>query len=104
MDIELNGIKDSRNSPLSLGLSSVEASLRTKVKLYKKRANEVEKYLASHPDEWGRFQHEFNSEVDSIFRDIMAYEKINLSKGNIEKVYKLKQNLNKTKNIHEERL
>ncbi len=91
MSLELNGIKDSRNSPLSLGISSIETSLSTKIKLYKRRADEVEKYLNKHPDEWGRFQHEFNSEVDSIFRDIMEYEKINLSKGNSEKVYKLKK-------------
>jgi len=90
-NIELNGIRESRNSDLSLGLSAIEVSLRTKIKLYKKRADEIEKYLTRHPDEWGKFQHEFNSEVNNIFRDIMTYEKINLSKGNVEKVYKLKK-------------
>ncbi|MCQ9206784.1 MAG: methyltransferase domain-containing protein [Omnitrophica bacterium] len=76
---------------LSLGLSTAETSLLTKIQLYKKRAQEVEKYLNRYPEEWGRFQYEFNTEVDNIFRDIMIYEKINLSKGNIEKVYKLKK-------------
>ena len=91
MNIELNEIRDSRNSALSLGLGAIETSLRTKIKLYKKRADEVEAYLITHPNSWGRFQHEFNSEVNGIFREIMVYEKINLSKGNIEKVYKLKK-------------
>ena len=91
MDIELNGIKDSRNPTLSLGLGAIETTLRTKIKLYKKRAQEVERYLSGHPEKWGKFQHEFNSEVDGIFRDIMIYEKTNLAKGNLEKVYKLKK-------------
>jgi len=91
MDINLNGIKESKNPILSLGLGAIETSLRNKIKLYKKRSQEVEKYLTKHPDEWGKFQHEFNSEVNGIFRDIMAYEKVNLNKGNVEKVYKLKK-------------
>jgi len=91
MNIELNGIRDSRNPTLSLGLGAIETSLHTKIKLYKKRAEEVEKYLTKYPEEWGKFQHEFNSEVSSIFREIMTYEKINLAKGKVEKVYKLKQ-------------
>ncbi len=91
MNIEPNVIRYSRNSALSLGVGAIETSLRAKIKLYKKRADEVETYLTKHPDEWGKFQHEFNSEVNSIFREIVAYEKINLSKGNIEKVYKLKK-------------
>lgn len=91
MDVELNGIKDSRSSSLNLGIGAIETSLHTKINLYKKRASEIERYLTKHPEEWGKFQHEFNSEVNSIFQDIMIYEKINLTKGNIEKVYKLKK-------------
>lgn len=91
MDTELNGIRDSRSSSLSLGIGAIEASLHTKINLYRKRASEIERYLTKHPEEWGKFQHEFNSEVNDIFRDIMIFEKINLAKGNIEKVYKLKK-------------
>ena len=91
MNINLNGIKESKNPILSLGLGAIETSLRNKIKLYKKRAEEVEKYLIKYPDEWGKFQHEFNSEVNGIFQDIMRYEKVNLNKGNVEKVYKLKK-------------
>jgi len=89
--MDINGFKNSKSSDLNLGLGAIEASLHTKINLYKKRAREVEKYLAKHPEEWGKFQHEFNSEVNNIFSDIMKYEKINLAKGNIEKVYKLKK-------------
>ena len=73
------------------GISSQEVSLRAKLKLYKKRAKEMEDYLSKHPNEWGKFQSEFNFEVNSIFRDIMNFEKENFAKGNDEKVYKLKR-------------
>lgn len=76
---------------LSLGLGSIETSLRNKIKLYKKRAQEIERYLLKRPDDWGKFQNEFNSEVNSIFRDIMNFEKINLNKGRTDKVDKLKR-------------
>jgi len=68
-----------------------DVSLRGKLKLYKKRAREIEDYLSQHPEEWGKFQSEFNSEVNSIFKDIMDFEKDNFATGNDEKVYKLKR-------------
>ncbi len=73
------------------GIIPANASLRTKLRLYSKRACEIEGYLSKSPQEWRKFQREFNSEVNSIFRDIMNFEKENFSKGNEEKVYKLKQ-------------
>ncbi len=75
----------------NLGIDNIEAPLRTKIKLYKKKAQKFEKYLSKHPDEWGKFQNEFNAEVNGIFRNIMNFEKINLAKGNEDKVYKLKR-------------
>lgn len=66
------------------------ASLRTKVNHYKKRAREIEDCLLKNPEEWGRFQSEFNWEVDLIFRDIMNFEKENMASGQEDKVYKLK--------------
>jgi len=74
-----------------LGLSEIKTTIRTQVKLYKRRAAEIEKYLSEHPGEWGKFQNEFNLEVNSIFRGIMNFEKINLSKGLNSKVLKLKR-------------
>lgn len=74
-----------------LKVNTQELSLRTKLRLYKKRACEVEDYLSKNPEEWGKFQSEFNSEVNNIFRDIMNFEKINFSAGQEEKVYKLKR-------------
>ncbi len=72
-------------------IGKTEISLRAKLKLYKKRASEIENYLLKRPQEWGKFQSEFNSEVNNIFRDIMDFEKINFSMGHEEKVYKLKR-------------
>jgi chemotaxis methyl-accepting protein methylase len=74
-----------------LEINKTEPSLRSKLKLYKKRADEIESYLSKRPEEWGKFQSEFNSEVNSIFRDIMNFEKLNFSIGQEEKLYKLKR-------------
>lgn len=74
-----------------LGLKEIDLSLRSKIKSYKKRAQEIELYLSIRPGEWGKFQSEFNSAVDGIFRDIMNFEKENLTIGNEDKVYKLKR-------------
>ncbi len=65
--------------------------LRNKIRLYKKRAQEIESCLSKKPKEWGKFQSEFNQEVNSIFHDIMNFEKANLSAGREDKVYKLKR-------------
>ena len=74
-----------------LELEEIGLSLRSKIKVYKKRAQEIELYLSEKPGEWGKFQSEFNSAVDSIFRDIMNFEKENLAMGYENKVYKLKR-------------
>lgn len=74
-----------------LEIGTKEASLRTKLKLYKKKAREIENYLSKRPEEWGKFQSEFNSEVNSVFRDIMNFERENYANGQEEKVYKLKR-------------
>jgi extracellular factor (EF) 3-hydroxypalmitic acid methyl ester biosynthesis protein len=73
------------------GLGEIKASLHDRIKIYKKRAREVEDYLLQNPDEWGRFQNEFNSEVNGIFREIMNYDKVNLANGQKDKVDKLKR-------------
>lgn len=73
----------------TLEIKKEETSLRNTVKHYLKRAKEIESYLSKRPKEWGRFQVEFNAEIDSVFRNIMEFEKANLVKD--DKVYKLKQ-------------
>jgi len=67
------------------------SSLRKKINFYKKRAEEIEEYLAKEPNEWGRFQNEFNSEVDCVFREIMNFEKENIASGQEDRAYKLKR-------------
>ena len=66
-------------------------SLRSKLNLYKKRAHEIEDYLTKSPEQWEKFQAEFNSGVNTIFKDIMDFEKTCYSNGQEEKVYKLKR-------------
>lgn len=73
-----------------MNVSLSYSSLRAKIKLYKKRAEEIERYLSERPTEWGKFQSEFNSEVNAVFREIMNFEKENVLYGHPEKVHKLK--------------
>ena len=74
-----------------LKAKEVNSSLRKKVKHYKEVAQEIEKYLLKNPHEWGKFQSEFNLEVDAVFRDIMNFEKENVFSDQEDKVYKLKR-------------
>jgi len=83
--------KSIKTKKIGLGVSVVAPSLRSKLKTYKKRAGEIEVYLTQHPDEWPKFQNEYNTEVDSIFRDIMNFEKENCAIGRDDKVFKLKK-------------
>lgn len=66
-------------------------TLRSIIKRYMKRAEEIEAYLSKRPKEWGKFQSEFNAEVNKVFRNIMDFEKENLAAGYEDKVYKLKR-------------
>src|SRR3989338_9818219 len=72
-------------------VSTFKLSLRALVNRYKKRAKEIETYLSNRPNEWGKFQNEFNAEVNKVFREIMEFEKENIAAGQEDKVYKLKR-------------
>lgn len=74
----------------TLNSSGFNLSLRSKIRAYKLRMLEVKSHLDKKPEEWGRFQSEFNQEINGIFRDIMIFEKENLGSGNEERLYKLK--------------
>ena len=74
----------------SVNAGRSETSFRSKVHIYKKRMSEIKSYLDPNPSEWGRFQSEFNQEINGIFRDLIVFEKSNLAEGMEEKVYKLK--------------
>jgi SAM-dependent methyltransferase len=82
--------KYNKGTEAALGFAEIKASLRSLIKIYKKRAAETEDYLSKHPDEWGQFQNEFNSEVNAIFREIMNFEKESLANGNAYKIEKLR--------------
>jgi SAM-dependent methyltransferase len=48
-------------------------------------------YLGDHPYEWGKFQSQFNQEINGIFRDLMIFEKENVARSRENRIYKLKQ-------------
>lgn len=66
-------------------------SLRSLINFYIKRAEGIESYLSTRPHEWGKFQSEFNMELNRVFMNIMLFEKRNLNLGKGDKVYKLKR-------------
>lgn len=70
---------------------STEVSIRNTIRRYKNRAQEIEYALSVNPQEWGRYQSEFNSALDEIFRNIMEFEKNHLDQNHEGKVYKLKR-------------
>lgn len=72
-------------------VSLEETSLRGRVKHYRKRIQGIEKFLKERPTEWGKFQNEFNSEVNAVFREIMMFEKENMFSADENKIYKLKK-------------
>lgn len=74
-----------------LGLSEIKESLPGRIKHYKKRAVDIERYLSKRPGEWGRFQSEFNAEINGVFSDIMHFEKINHAQGTPEKPERLRR-------------
>ena len=71
-------------------LEGIKISLRSRIKQYQKKAQEIKEYLFKQPDQWGKFQEEFNSKLNYIFRQIMEYEKEQVSLGRKDKVQKLK--------------
>lgn len=68
-----------------------QMSLRKRIKLYQSRVQQIKDYLAKYPSAWGKFQSEFNQEVNGVFRDLMIFEKENIANGNERSVYKLKR-------------
>ncbi len=67
-----------------------DMTLRTRIKAYNRRMQEIKSFLDENPNEWGLFQSEFNQEVNGVFRDLMIFEKEHFAKGEEDKVYKLK--------------
>lgn len=65
-------------------------SLFEKIRNYRKRVLEMERFLFEQPQEWPRFQAELSASLDSILHDILVYEKENIN-NNEAKVYKLKK-------------
>ncbi len=78
-------------SRLELQTSEAPSSLRKRVKHYDAIALEVESYLKKNPNEWGRFQSQFNQEINAVYREIMMFEKECLASENEEKVFAFKK-------------
>jgi excisionase family DNA binding protein len=85
-DIEEKGIAEA-----NMSLDTIKVSLRSRIKQYQKRAQEIKSYLTKYPEQWGKFQEEFNSSLNYIFKQIMDYEKEQVRLGRKRKVQRLKE-------------
>lgn len=65
-------------------------SISERIKYYIKRAKEIDYYLSRNPEHWGKYQSEFNVLVNSIFIDILNFDKENFIKGFKNRTDKLK--------------
>jgi uncharacterized protein YabN with tetrapyrrole methylase and pyrophosphatase domain len=70
---------------------NTEYSLKKRIDEYKSRADLIEKHLKKHPHEWGRYQVEFNFEINKVFREIMEFDQKCYLNNEEEKLYKLKR-------------
>jgi len=70
-------------------MASTDLTLFTDIRYYLQMRQEMQTYLAKHPDEWAKFQRIFDLNVDKIYQDITGFEKRNI-KSFEQKVYKLK--------------
>lgn len=75
----------------TLLLAPTEISIRNTIRRYKNRAQEIEFDLSINPQEWGRYQSEFNAAINDVFRNIMDFERNNLGNKHEDKVNKLKR-------------
>jgi extracellular factor (EF) 3-hydroxypalmitic acid methyl ester biosynthesis protein len=65
--------------------------LLSKIKHYRRAANEFQSVLAKKPGEWGKYQSSFNQEINGIFRDILIYEKERIHCGDMTSFQKFKK-------------
>lgn len=76
---------------ISQNYENVKSSLRKRIAYYLGRARRIDDHLSRQPDDWGKFQSEFNVIVNDVFIDIMNYDKENADKGRAERTERLKQ-------------
>lgn len=76
---------------ISQNYENVKSSIRKRITYYLERARHIDDHLSRKPDDWGKFQSEFNVIVNDIFIDILNFDKENSDKGLAEKTARLKQ-------------
>ncbi len=72
-------------------VEKIPLSLTKKVKWYKEMAAEVDRHLLKNPHDWGRFQSQFNQEINNVFRTILDFERESNGNDHGTKVYRLKR-------------
>jgi len=66
------------------------APIFSTINFYKNKSHRLQAHLSQHPDDWPKFQPEFNQAIEDILKNMLKFEKENI--GEFEwKVYKLKK-------------
>jgi len=65
------------------------SNLFSEIKHYQELSRDLQAHLSKYPNDWLKYQEEFNSTVENITNDILQFEKENIEKSET-KVYKLK--------------
>ncbi|PIQ89896.1 MAG: hypothetical protein COV72_00955 [Candidatus Omnitrophica bacterium CG11_big_fil_rev_8_21_14_0_20_42_13] len=73
-----------------MALSGLKFNLFAEVKPYLRLREELISYLSKHPNDWSKFQKNFNATLDKIYNDISQLEKDNFDKLE-SSLYKLKK-------------
>jgi len=71
-----------------MGVTS--STIFSEVKDYIKLGKELQSHLSKFPNDWRKFQNNFNSTLDKVYEDILQFEKENIDESEF-KVYKFKK-------------
>lgn len=76
----------------------VPRSLRAKIRQYLDRVKEMREYLSHKPDNWGRFEADFDQSISSISKDFVNFEREHVKRE--EELYRFKRFFNETLRHH----
>jgi len=70
--------------------TDAQRSLKSNIAHYLNKFKQIENHLSARPEEWGKFQAEFNEELDNLFKTILEFEQSATNEVENKKVEKVK--------------
>ena len=68
-----------------------EFSIQSLVTYYRKQLKRIRQHLDNNPDDWGKYQNDFNKEMDHLFSQIIDFEKRCLKNNSHNELYRVKE-------------